>query len=268
MNLELPFDAEWKNVIENFISSRVEDAHASGVILGLSGGVDSALVAKLCVQSIGKKKVHALILPDKKSDGKDIKDAEDYARELGISYEKKDISNILDEFMKVTSKTDSQVALGNLKARTRMVILYQYANCNNYLVVGTSNKTELLVGYFTKFGDGASDIMPIADLYKTQVWALSKELNLPEKIVTKVPTAGLWDGQTDEKELGITYNRLDKILYGIELGLGIEQISILTSEDVSEVKRIFEKIRLNWHKRNLALIPKLGMRTIGIDWRD
>ncbi|MEM2900063.1 MAG: NAD(+) synthase, partial [Thermoplasmata archaeon] len=144
------------------------------VILGLSGGVDPALIANLCANSIGKKKVHALILPDKNSNKKDIEDAEKYAKELGISYEKKDISDILNEFTKTTFKIDNRVSIGNLKSRTRMVILYHYANCNNYLVVGTSNKTELLVGYFTKFGDGGSDMMPIGDLYKTQVWALSR----------------------------------------------------------------------------------------------
>ncbi len=267
MNLTPPFDSGWSKVIQNFISSRVDAAHAKGVVLGLSGGIDSAVIARLCVESLGNKFVHALMLPDNHSDTSDVKDAEEYAKELGIIHKKTDITPILESFGKAVNTSD-RVAQGNLKARTRMVLLYQYANVNNLIVVGTSNKTEMLVGYFTKFGDGASDILPIGDLYKTQVWSLSKELCMPEKLVSKVPTAGLWAGQTDEQELGITYVRLDKILYGIELGMNAEQIASRTGESVAEVNRMMERVKRNWHKRNPALVPKIGIRTIGIDWRD
>jgi NAD+ synthase len=139
---------------------------------------------------------------------------------------------------------------------------------SGYLVAGTGNKSELLVGYFTKYGDGGVDMLPIGDLYKTQVWALAKELGLPERIVKKVPTAGLWKGQTDEGELGISYENLDCVLFGIERGQSDQEISRSTKVPLKEVKRIEAMIERSAHKRKMPHIPKTGIRTLGIDWRE
>ncbi|MEW5760546.1 MAG: NAD(+) synthase, partial [Candidatus Thermoplasmatota archaeon] len=159
-------------------------------------------------------------------------------------------------------------SIGNLKARIRMLLLYAYANSKNLIVVGTGNKTELLCGYFTKFGDGGADILPIGDLYKTQVREMARFLEIPEKIINKVPSAGLWKGQTDEDELGIKYEKLDKILYGIELGLDKNEISNKVELPIKEVERIMNMVELTKHKRKFPLIPKIGYCTVGFDWRE
>ena len=160
------------------------------------------------------------------------------------------------------------MAEGNIKARIRMVMLYYHANLHNYLVLGTSNKSELLVGYFTKYGDGGSDAMPMGDLYKTQVFELARELGIPESIVEKPPTAGLFRGQSDEKDLGMKYSELDMILRGIELRLELKDISDITGFPLETVTRIQKKVHGSAHKRCLGKIPKLGLRTIGLDWRE
>jgi NAD+ synthase len=149
-----------------------------------------------------------------------------------------------------------------------MVLLYMEANRNNRLVVGTGNKSEMLVGYFTKYGDGGVDIAPLGDLYKTQVRAMAADLNVPENIRSLVPTAGLYPGQTDEGELGISYASLDSILMGIELRLDRERIAERAGVPVSEVDRITARVRSAVHKRHMPPIPKLGIRTIGTDWRE
>jgi NAD+ synthase len=149
-----------------------------------------------------------------------------------------------------------------------MIVLYHYANAERRLVVGTSNKSEVLVGYFTKFGDGGADLEPIGDLYKTEVRALARRLGLPDKIIQKAPTAGLWKGQTDEGELGITYDRLDAILSGIELGLGEKEIARRADSNISEVARVAKMVRLSSHKRKFQPAPKIGFRTPGLDWRE
>ncbi|MEM2715772.1 MAG: NAD(+) synthase, partial [Candidatus Thermoplasmatota archaeon] len=160
-----------------------------------------------------------------------------------------------------------EITLGNIKARLRMIFLYQFANSKNALVCGTSNKTELMIGYFTKYGDGASDILPIGDLYKTQVYQLARYVGIPEEILKKPPTAGLWKGQTDEKELGISYEKLDKILYGLERQKSFEEISKIAEVSIEEVKRIYGMVKKTEHKRKFPVIPKISFRTIGIDWR-
>ncbi|MEM4589503.1 MAG: NAD(+) synthase, partial [Thermoplasmata archaeon] len=134
--------------------------------------------------------------------------------------------------------------------------------------IGASNKSELLTGYFTKYGDGASDIMPIGDLYKTQVRLLAKKVGLPDKIINKIPTAGLWKGQTDEDELGIDYATLDKILFGIELLMDDETISKETSINIERIRKVREMVENTKHKRILIYIPKLGVRTVGLDFRE
>ena len=148
-----------------------------------------------------------------------------------------------------------------------MVLLFEYANMTQSLVCGTSNKSELLVGYFTKYGDGGVDIFPIGDLYKTQVWELAKFLKIPKEIISKPPTAGLWKGQLDEQELKLGYNQLDKILVGLERKMDIKDIAKIVGVKQAEVERVKTMRIKSQHKRRAALIPKVGLRTPGYDWR-
>jgi NAD+ synthase len=264
-------------IIIDFIRSKVEEANVRGVVLGLSGGVDSATVAKLCALALGPKKVFCLLMPVREND-METKDANGFAKSLRVNCRLLNIQSIIESISTMLGiasisvpKSELQndhVVLGNIMARVRMILLYAFANKNNCLVMGTSNKSELLVGYFTKFGDGGADFAPLGDLYKTQVYSLAKKLGIPKKICRKVPIAGLWPGQTDESELGISYSELDRILYGIELGYSDETISEDTGIASSKIKRVHSLINSSVHKRKLALIPKLGVRTIGIDWRE
>jgi len=253
-------------VITEFIKGLVASAKAKGCIVGLSGGVDSSLVAKLCVDALGTGHVLGLMLPMPDSDPSDMADARHVAKHLGIRTEVVRIGPMVKAFS--ASLGPSERELGNIKARCRMIVLHQRAMKAGYLVAGTGNKSELLIGYFTKYGDGGVDLLPIGDLYKTQVWAMAKDLGLPEKVVSKVPTAGLWPGQTDEGEMGITYANLDKVLHGIERGLSSAEISRSAKVPLKDVRRVEGMMESSQHKRKTPLIPKIGIRTLGIDWRE
>ena len=256
-------------VIENFIASKAEEADAKGVVLGLSGGLDSSVVARLCAEALGAKKVLGITMPHGERQNGETKDAAAFAKKLGISHKVFPISEIMENLSGALGiGRNLNLAAGNIAARVRMTVIYYHANCSNKLVMGTGNKSELLMGYFTKFGDGGSDYQPIGDLYKTQVRELARELKIPVKILKKVPTAGLWKGQTDEGEMGIKYESLDKILYGIELGLTEEEIRERTGIPLKEIMKVHETVRKTTHKRKMPLIPKVGVRTLGADWRE
>ena len=188
----------------------------SSVVVGLSGGIDSSTVAALCVRALGKDKVVGLILPEKGlSKIQDVEDARELAVTLGIAYHIHPINDVLDGLkLSLPFLASNKSALGNAKARIRMMMLYSYANAFNYRVAGTGNKSELHVGYFAKYGDGGVDFLPIGDLVKHEVRMLATHLEIPSCIVDKTPTAGLWQGQTDEKELGFTYEELDNAVRG------------------------------------------------------
>lgn len=237
------------------------------VLIGLSGGVDSTVVATLCARALGNSAVLAISMPDTRSDTKNMSDVRLVTKNLNIELRTIYIDKIL-ELYKNTLGNLNTLVLGNLKARIRMTILYSVANKEKRLVVGTSNKSELLTGYFTKYGDGAADFYPIADLYKTQVKMLAKVIEIPGTIIKKVPTAGLWKGQTDEKELGIDYKDLDLILYGFELGYNSEEIAEVTGLTIEKIKIVEKKIQDSKHKRIILYVPKVGVRTVGTDWRE
>lgn len=202
------------------------------VFVGISGGIDSAVTAFLCVKALGRKRVFGVLMPYGRQ--KDINDSIAVVNQLNIKYFQKDIKPIVDQY----KIADNKFTIANIMARVRMTILYAYANNKKGLVIGTTNKSEMAVGYFTKFGDGGCDFEPIAGLYKTEVFQIAKLLNVPQNIITKKPTAGLWDNQTDEDELGFTYFDLDKFLQGEKLNPEAEL-------------KIKEIIKLSEHKRHL-----------------
>jgi len=268
LDIDLKIDTEEVSVIiKDFIKTYVDNSGCKSVVIGLSGGVDSALVAMLCEETLGKKNTKCVFLPDETTPKNDFKDLDIIVKKLGLSCVKKDITRLVHEISKNCIVKPDKYALANIKARTRMILLFEYANMTKSLVCGTSNKSELLVGYFTKFGDGAADIQPISDLYKTQVWELAKYLGLPKHIISKEPTAGLWKGQTDEGELGLRYRDLDRILFCLERKMKLDDIAKTLNIKKSVVERIKNMGAKSQHKRATALIPKIGLRTSGLDWR-
>lgn len=256
-----------RDVVLRFIKDKFNETGAKGVVLGFSGGLDSAVVMKLCAEALGAGLVTPFLLPYGEEGAVHMEDARGYTEALGIEPVVVDIKPIVDAFVSSLGGS-STASLGNLKARARMTVLYHYANENGLLVMGTSNKSETAVGYFTKYGDGGADLAPIGDLYKTEVRELAREIGVPEGLIEKPPTAGLWGGQTDEGELGISYGELDRILLGIELGLADEEIVERAATTVEEVARIRAKVLASVHKRKRPLCPKVGIRTFGLDWRE
>lgn len=254
-------------VIKDFIKTYVENSGCKGVVIGISGGLDSAITAILCQRALGKNKTFCFFMPDDATPETDIKYQEILVEKYDLQCETKNISKIIKNMMENCIIKPDKMALANIKARIRMILLFEYANMNRLIVCGNSNKSELLVGYFTKYGDGAADIMPIGDLYKTQIYQLAKFLKIPKVIIDKTPTAGLIKYQTDEKELGFTYELLDKVLMGFERKKDISDIAKNTGLKKSDVEKIKNKLIKNQHKRRSPLIPKIGLRTPGLDWR-
>lgn len=234
--------------IVNWIKANIKESGCKGIVLGLSGGVDSSLVAALSKEAVGKRKVLTLILPcHSKKD--DFKDAKSVAKMLGIKNKILDLSKIYDNLIKLLPKAD-RITQANLKPRLRMLVLYYFANKFNYLVCGTGNKSELMVGYFTKYGDGAVDLLPLGSLLKTQVKQLAEELNIPQHIINKPPTAGLWPGQTDEGEMGLTYAELDDILERM-----IDRKKQIASRN--KVVKVKQMIASSKHKREISRICQM-----------
>lgn len=249
----------YEKIIEKivfFIKRKLNQSKAKGIVIGISGGVDSAVTAFLAVKALGKERVLGLILPYYENE--EIKDAILVCNILGIEYKIISIKSIIEEFEKILGLDSNKIVKGNLMVRTRMVILYSYANAKNYLVMGTSNRSEYLVGYFTKWGDGASDIAPLLNLYKTEIWEIAKKIGVPEKIIQKKPTAGLWKNQTDEDELGINYLILDQILHKMfDLKMKADEISKKLNISLEQIEYVKNLVRKTIHKRKLPPSPKI-----------
>lgn len=243
-----------------FIKNKVEESNSDGVVVGLSGGIDSTVVAALAVKALGSSHVRGYILPSLTTSDQDLFDAKLIKEGLDIETEYISIADVYDQFLKTCENDElpqknKSLASANLKPRIRMTILYYYASIYNSLVIGTGNKTELQIGYFTKYGDGGVDLLPIGDLYKEDVRKVAIELGVPDSIINKAPTAGLWPGQTDESELGMTYPILDRVLYlYLEKNYDLDYIADILEIPSSEVERIVNMVHNAEHKRQMAPI--------------
>ena len=247
-----------KSSIIKFIESKINESKTDGIVIGLSGGIDSTLVAYLACEAIGKENVFGIIMPSTTTPTEDKIHGVEIAQRLGIDYKEIAIDSILNEFLLMTQLEENNLAIGNLKARIRMSIIYYYANAKNYLVSGTGNKSEILIGYFTKHGDGACDMEPIGDLYKTDVYKLSEFLNIPKEIIKKPPRAGLWNNQTDEAEIGMDYGLIDQILYLFtEKDMKNTEIASELDISVDEVDMIINKVKRNEHKSRIPESPEM-----------
>ena len=263
-----------KKEIIHFIKEMKNKSNVGGVVIGLSGGIDSTIVAYLLKEAIGSENIYSYHLANSCTPKEDTEHARLIAKLLNISYNEIDIDSISHEFLNLandnnknnnknnnnnnvnndnlanyTPSSQNKVVEGNFKARIRMCLLYYFANLKNCLVAGTGNKSELLIGYFTKYGDGACDFEPIGDIYKTQLMKLAKDWKIPKEIIDKPPRAGFWENQTDEDEIGFSYEVLDQLLYLIT-DKKLKNADILKEMDISslEIDSVRDKIANNEHK--------------------
>ncbi len=264
-NLNLNTDIV-KKLLVDFIRDEISNAGFKRGVIGLSGGVDSALAATIAAEALGKENVLAVMLPYKSSNPDSLRDAKSVAEQLGVRQQVVDISSMVDAYVSANNGIDN-VRKGNIMARQRMVVLYDLSAAENALVIGTSNKTEILLGYGTQYGDTACGLNPLGDLYKTQVWQLAEAIGVPKKIAEKKPTADLWEGQTDEGELGFSYKLVDRLLYYM-----IDERR--TDEELQEngfekhfIEKVKRLVRLNQFKRRPPLIAKISHRTVNVDFR-
>lgn len=267
----LDYDYAVKRITQ-FIDSYLRRCGAKGYVIGLSGGIDSSVTAKLLVEAVGSNKVFALIMPDNRTTPlQDVEDAKKLAKDLGIEFDVIEISRIVDTYLELAPFADPSynISVGNLRARIRMTLLYLYANRFNYLVCGTGDKSELLLGYFTKYGDGGVDILPIGDVYKTQVRELGRRLGIPREIVEKPSSPRLWPGHMAEEELGIRYDVIDAVLYRyVDLGMDIDSIVEETGIDREVVLSIVRRVHRNEHKRKIPPIPRVSKWCLFTDWKN
>lgn len=255
-----------EQILVNFLKEEANKVGFSKVVLGLSGGIDSALVAYLAAKAFGPENVLGILMPYKSSSKESVEHAKLVVEDLGIKSKLIEITPMVEPYFQMNPDMDG-LRKGNRMARERMCILFDYSAKEKALVLGTSNKTEMLLGYSTQFGDAASAINAIGDLYKTQVWELSKHMGIPQPLIDKKPSADLWEGQTDESELGFSYKLADEILFSLidEREKKDEIIKKGYPEDI--VNKVIWKIKMSQYKRKLPLIAKISTRTIGREFR-
>jgi len=255
-----------RDVLVRFIKAEVTRTGLLRTVIGLSGGVDSALTAYLAVEALGKESVHGVLLPYRTSSADSRSDALSVVADLGISHETVGITPMADPYLGDDNSL-GDIRRGNVLARLRMIILYDVSARGKALVLGTSNKTELLLGYGTLHGDMASAINPIGDLYKTQVWQLAEFVGIPKRVIEKPPTADLWVGQTDEGEIGFTYSEVDRFLYNwIDERRSEEELESMGFSR-SFIEQATSMVVRSQFKRRLPIIAKVSHRTINVDFR-
>ena len=256
------------DTIAQFLRAHATADGGQGVVVGLSGGIDSALTARLARDALGPERVFGVLLPDERFPAELVRETEGFARDLGIPYRTIPIGAVERAYEGLLPDRPDRVTRGNLAPRIRMTVLFAWAREQHRLVAGTGNKSELLLGYFTKYGDGGVDLLPIGDLYKTEVRALAAQLDLPAPIRERAPSAGLWEGQTDEAELGLPYAEIDQILRGLEELRSESEIAEITGIDPERVRSVAHRVTISRHKRRAPPVAKVGFRTVGLDWRE
>jgi NAD+ synthase len=270
MKTEIPLDCELTaKAIRTFLKNYVDRVGIKKAVIGLSGGIDSTVTAYLAAEVFGKENLLGIIMPSKANTEMDTNHGVLVAKKLGIRHKIIPIQDMVESFEKnMGTKDIDKIARGNIMARSRMIVLYFWANMEKAVVLGTSDKTEILLGYFTKYGDGGSDIMVIPSLYKTQTKAMGEYLGVPPEIIEKAPSAGLWTGQTAEGEIGIKYDDLDFIMYHLlEKRYSPEEIITKLGMARSDVEKVVRMVRNSEHKRQTPRYPKIGSREINWDYR-
>jgi len=246
--------------VVSFIGETVENAGAEGAVLGLSGGIDSTLTAYLAVEALGEDGLHGLTMPARVSEEALMSDAETVAESLGIPYDLIEIEPIAETFDEAYPEgMDDHTAAGNVRVRTRAVLNYYVANTENRIVLGTGNRSEAITGYFTKYGDQAVDCNPIGGLYKQQVRQLAAFVGVPHELVMRTPTAGMWEDQTDEQEMGMNYDHLDAVL-ALHIDGPLSKnatVRRLDSIEAEHVDRVVELVERSEHKRSMPPAPEL-----------
>lgn len=265
---EIPVNQDLVKVLVNFIYQETTRFGIKKVVLGLSGGIDSTVAAYLAAMALGPKNVLGVMMPYKTSSADSVGDALSVVKDLKIKSMLINLTGAVDALAENDPDIlKDKVRFGNIMARMRMICLYDQSNEKKALVLGTGNKTEILLGYSTLYGDSASAINPLGDLYKTQVWQLAELLKCPKQIIKKKPSADLWSGQTDEGELGFTYREADELLYYmIDQRYSDEELTELGFK-LPFIKTLRDKIRFNQFKRVMPIIAKVSNRTINVDFR-
>jgi NAD+ synthase len=267
---ELAIDTQLaRQIIVRFIDGHMRQTGFSRAVLGLSGGIDSAIVAYLVAEAIGPQNLLCLLLPYRTSSPASRADAEEIVRDLGCSSRLIDISSIVDGYFEAAlgdEEPPNRLRLGNFSARARMAVIFDHSAAWDGLVMGTSNKTETLLGYTTIFGDNAAAIQPIGDLYKSQVRQLSAAIGVPDAVLLKPPTADLWAGQSDEQEIGLTYPEIDRLLHWmVDRRLAPAEL-VAMGFPADHVRRVGQLVSGSEFKRQMAPIAKLSPRTPGVDY--
>ncbi|RJP52518.1 MAG: NAD+ synthase [Anaerolineaceae bacterium] len=254
-----------RQILTGFIKSEITRVGFTRAVIGLSGGIDSALSCALAAEALGPENVLAIRMPYKASSADSLEHAQLLIDQLGVQSETIEITDMVDPLINLDPEM-SRTRKGNIMARARMIVLYDRSEDFKGLVIGTSNKTEILLGYSTLWGDMAAALNPIGDLYKTQVRQLSRDMNIPAPIVDKPPSADLWANQTDEDELGFTYEEVDKLLYLLIDQRYLPEECVEAGFDKSFVDKVVARIRRNQFKRMMPIIAKISNRTIGYDF--
>ena len=255
-----------RSFLVRFLADEVRSAGFTHGVVGLSGGVDSAVTAFLAAEALGRENVTAVMMPYRASSRESLLDAQLVVDALGVRSSTVDITPMVDPYIE-SQHVEDRVRAGNVMARQRMIVLYDFSARERALVLGTSNKTELLLGYGTLFGDMASAVNPLGDLYKTQVWQLAAGIGVPERIVQKKPSADLWSGQTDEGELGFSYADVDRLLFAMIDERHTDEELVAIGFDGRFIRTVRAMVQKSQFKRRPPVVAKISHRTVNVDFR-